>query len=792
MSDQFLGNEVVDNNDTSYLLEQLNILIKQEQYYEEFVTEVVVIDNQCYTIGQLLLGLPMDTPACQEQDDNVNSFAGGATPSDILKQFRQKYTEVTAGQSSLNWGMDAIIDKVRKDTTLLNYLNTSVEKERLQIIETDKQRISKQIEKAFEPLSNYTKTLSTMATRLTVKQSTRGPIISCQIVKDLYSSYEDLPIEQKLQGLQKVFYQFLKYVWKCFAVRLGLPSGIQFDGIQNLNGLKDKLKEFVLNKIRDSITVKTTILDVKDHVRTLKRLTNLVQSIANVISAQFKKEDIGDKAETLIILSKLLKQLLEDFEKYLGAGQSPLNPNFPSSDELSRHKERQDLKRAINIWEASLKYSTNNGQLPSTVSSLTKAIAQAQSSLESVNNGRDIDVSEVLKSSCEHFAMILNAIPTPSTLNLNVAEMINKSPQIQEVMEKATKKTAEVKEMVTTEMNGLVSQLVGTCKRIWSTITTNFIKINIPLPNIEDVFGMFSICFSFSIDFAGYNFLTLLNIGVMLLHYVIVLNTKPYHCNSNGKQQTICQIRTNQLVAMKQAQNVINSLGGNSKRLKSKSKSNMKHGGTLLPSIVGTAIQRPSSNNNQPRLTDHIDEDYNTVLNQLQKDSYYVKMGFVGMTDEVASKLVKKGKLRLDVAHDVCSKDTTPIINDLFIVNDVDPTESKQSLLSPEQYEKDDVSRLIATYLAREYLSSAYNQTKTGTPLLPSISPSRPFLNRSGGKLTTKKIQEIKDFLNEKKKQELYVYAKSKMMSVSSKMTKQELVDCVVNHHKMSRKAKTN
>lgn len=832
MQQQFQNENV---SQQEYWKQQCDCLRQEIQMHKEFLnTQVSIYDNQgSYSLGELI-GIA-ETPEDFQGDfvqDNFND--GGKSKKhkntkrgggifDSITEFRKLYIQHASEQNVLAYRLDEIVDKVSKDSTLTAYLNEADETKKKQMLaDNEAEIVNQQIERQGQRVQTAVKQLVNPFIKLTQNQvsnaSSEFNVQSNQsFVKDLLTAYEQLTIQEKLHGIQKIFYEVLKLLWKRLMDRLNFPR-LPFDGIKDFGGFVNKVTDYIQVRILDNLTADADLETLKEIVTSSIQVIHMVKLMIKTISNQDQEEKY-----TLDVIYDLLQQLIFELStvKTYITKKEEKNNNFNIISYTNSIKAFMTERKKM--WLARLDLLQNRlkdgyhrqqsiNQLNSEIDKINNALSDSLNNLTIVSDEQKL--SDIIKHYITHFLNLIKIMPRYVGLDISLSDMIKNSKSLQEVLGKTKGFVKNAQQHLDFNINtNLTTKLIGWTRNTWNSVSNLLKQVlpNIPqfvhIPSLEDVFSIFSICFSFSTDFAGFGLVTIINMGIMILYYINALNAKPLYCGGR-KNPTMCDLKAYQAALNKQ----FNSLRG---------------GGSLdsMPMLVQGTNLSPSRDVSQ--CTQNLLLRYELLR--------YKTMYNIDVQPTLDSKLVKKMEARNTIVDNICKDNDNPDFNVLVeqylnnsmaskemetFINNNQAMNELDTKINNNMGDNDEFGDVLASFFIQQYDNERHQtpmqptqqqfrsrnnqplrptiQNPRSAPTLPPLSDVRvknpmaigvsqnlPPIRRGGASaLTTKNIKEISNFLNQKTKDELYAYAKSKKYNVSREMQKQELVECIIDNHK--------
>jgi len=835
-----------EQHDTSieseaFWTDQCQVLGQQILFHREFLnTQVAIYDDQpTYSMSELL-GIP-ETPEDFDQNFSEENYIsvqdggsvkrkkskrGGGGLQNTFAEFRKLYVQHATEQNMIAFRLDEVIGKVSSDGNLMTYLNATKEDIKANILQDDEKRVQQQIERLGQNMHKAVQNIvNPFMNQLSNLRSISSPVKNVQnstsyFVQDLLTAYENLTIHEKLHGIQKIFYHVLKMLWRKLMDRLQLPQ-LPFDGIKNINGFVDHVTKYVNDTILTSLN--DDDIDLKtlyDTVDVAVNIVHMVKLMVKIISNQ--DEEYKPTLDTIIEFLQHILVELSTVKTYINnTNKFKKNVNIYSyTPSISKFISQQKT-----VWLARIKVLSEQRKYETQIESiekLTKQITTLEIALKNTQKirGNEVEVlCDITKHYIKHFLNIISVVPQYSGLNVSLSDMIKNSQGMQEVLQKMQGFSRP--EVNITEVNinttSITKTLVGWTRNVWEMVKTVVLPQFRDIPNLEEVFSIFSICFSFTTDFAGFGLVTIINMGIMLLYYINALFAKPLHCKAGRSNPTMCDLKAYQ-------QQLNERISGAKFR-------SVLGGGTRFPNIqLGVSGVGFSS----PPVTPAKEVMQRTEILLMRAEIQRYAALNITVHPTLDERNVKKINARTEMVDNICETEGNPDFNELkyqylttlseqeehtfFQSNDL-LMKADFALGNEMKYDKN--SKYFTYFFVTQYENERDEQLSGEVPVIkdlkalaPTMRNTRPAISlpqlgnvrvqrpmivqdrilppigRRGGStsLTRKGVQEINTFLHQKTKDELYVYAKSKKYEVSKTMLKQDLIDCIINNHKKNRK----
>ena len=604
-------------------------------------------------------------------------------------------------------------------------------------------------------------------------------------LENIHEVYGQLSLEEKLCGIQSLFKKLLKYIWSMIINKFGLPK-FQFDEVQDSESFFTKICECIAK------TVKINGVDIPQ-INELNAMATKLSSIVNFV-------DIFMTAYTKHIAAvdfnkyQAILQTIKDISNDLNDTIAIINKNgslnrLPTAHDISKYNDLQNLKTLIKnttIYMTFLQKQESHAPLRINSYSRTQdRLNNYQKEVDNLNvNKTAYDICNVLS---EQLMFLLQLLPRYVT-NISILDIIKDSTEVQQMLGALEDNASQAK----TFFAGIFSQMTSFLSSFFKTLNVQ----NIPNIPFEQVFVLcsFGVFNAMSIvDLFSGGLLQLINMGIILLHYVIVLSL-PTISSASISRPTIEHVqrevinRTSELPKLVVPQNA--RITKNARGLPPIFKGGNDNG-FKLPVIKGNAIQYVRKFSKEVVLPEvHIDNKINSIIQNVDilrsikmSDVIEQQRVFKVKVDEYSVATIEGNTIQSSPQH---QKLLEPYITDTTIPE-------MQNILT-ESYKPHDVleaNQELFGYIQTYLLDEAIIFSIANNSIIEKYAKYYNVRQVGGLKsLTKKQVMEIQQYLGSRTKEDLLSYCKIKSIAVSTKFTKDELIKHIIAIHKQKRKNK--
>jgi hypothetical protein len=713
-------------------IEEYNILIS---YVEEFLT-----DNSnnlkvfCGISGEDIKENVNNSIEELTNAINNTGLSGGtnipvSNLQEQMKQFKNLYIKFTSYNLTLDYHMSNLLQKVSRDTSFLN--NVKRMSQNPSIVEIAREKIG-------------------------------------NVANNIANSYDKLSFQQKINGLQSLFSSFLKMLWKKFTQLFKIPD-IQFNEIRDTSKFFKKLIDFVNNKLKlgDNVNIRNDTL--KNKIDALEKLLKFVSLM--IISYKNHTAPSSPDFKFLETIIGYLNTIKDDITKVNNfVSNSVSDNNYPSSSVYSKHNEIYKKQKLISITTAHLKYLQSNERYDKQeISEVEKRLYDLTSELDKLKLNQNSSSSnptiiDIYNNAIQELVAIFEVIP--NYMGVSLPDMFSESNVLKDTLQKLNNTSVNIRP--TNEIVSPIKKIINTVgNKLMESLPKFVFNNNLNLvPNIpfEDIFSIFMFANFQIIDIISGGILPLINMSILLLHYIVVY-TKQNH------NQNINKVQLSHLKQIKQQQNA--RLGKTTTVSTSIKLPPINIKGGNLPSIYGKQVFPNSREEQNPReklglKVDNVTQIIQIITHSLNKRS---------LDGELFQQTIKNAKFLLDHDDGIQLKNLTENINtnnrnNNIYIDDIDINTEKNKINT----EIEDKNLTEFEEFVVEYIVDDNKNPQSGGKKIKS--------------LTSKQVKDIVSFLDGKTREELYMYSKSKKLHINSKMKKEELINSILSNHKKTRKIK--
>jgi hypothetical protein len=636
-----------------------------------------------------------------------------------------------------------------------------------------------------------------------IKKLTKGIKKSVNVVVStvdvVVQTYNNLSFEAKINGVQNVLKGLLKMIWNKFIQIWKIPP-FSVSDIRDTPVFCNKL----INFIESNLKINNDNQQDKTNKPTL--LISVADFVGRIIAMFTKNMNDNNEVEDLTFLVDYVA-IIKDDASFLVLNRLE-DVNMVSQEDYTIHKIKGQLKtrkHLLTVRKNQLTAFVNQGYTQRERSLLRTDDALGFLMEMEQDMSKDMQFIKFYNNLVNELLWIIKNIPNYNT-NADLSAVVEN-----DIMKEALKKLndispPDVKLPIPNVFKNVGAKIIGFISRF----TGGLPDINIPF---HELFGLCTFGLSAIFDnldvFTG-GILQLINISLMLLHYVISFNSKQYikSLSAITGQKTTMNARMKEQIKRMKDNNIQHS---------KLPPIIFKRGGTLppigqLPSIrklppIGRTNQTVFSNTpntystygEQQRLKKELKDDSNN------RENIGLTVGKIKLNDREEYDLnslmvttIQLIKSDLYTVHSQNANEHNNKVQDLVIkyvlenkdieLSDLSADIHAQSVkfLGPNTTRIYQIPQHTDNLLTLNY-KDEFVKFATDSIVDDNLEYIKQYHQEGGNKrkrLSPRQLQEINNFLVKIGKEDLYKYCKLKNIKVSSGMRKHELINSIISNHK--------